>query len=113
MTAKKSRTLPDKLRKYDEAFKAKALHLASASRSTQAAVRLLGITQATLSLATSAAVAEIIVRFYWTTPSIISAIIMDISRRHHYIPQFLIRHFTDDRGFLYVYDKQTEKNSTT
>ena len=35
--------------------------------------------------------------------------IMSISRRHHYIPQFLIRHFTDDRGFLHVYDKETDE----
>ena len=32
---------------------------------------------------------------------------MSISRRHHYIPQFLIRHFTDEKGFLHVYDKET------
>ena len=35
--------LPDKRRKYDEAFKAEALRLASESRSTQAAARQLGI----------------------------------------------------------------------
>ena len=34
---------PDKRRKYDEAFKAEALRLASESRSTQAAARQLGI----------------------------------------------------------------------
>ncbi len=43
MTAKKSGTSPDKRRKYDEAFKAEALRLASESRSTQAAARQLGI----------------------------------------------------------------------
>ena len=43
MTAKKSKTTPDKRRKYDEAFKAKALRLATESRSTQAAARQLGI----------------------------------------------------------------------
>ncbi len=37
MTAKKSGTSPDKRRKYDEAFKADDLRLASESRSTQAA----------------------------------------------------------------------------
>ena len=43
MTAKKSRESPDKQRKYDEAYKAEALRLASESRSTQAAARELGI----------------------------------------------------------------------
>ena len=43
MSAKKSKTTPDKRRKYDEAFKAEALHLASESRSTQAAAQQLGI----------------------------------------------------------------------
>ena len=43
MTAKKSGASPDKRRKYDEAFKAEALRLASGSRSTQAAARQLGI----------------------------------------------------------------------
>ena len=43
MTAKKSNTTPDKRRKYDEAYKAEALRLASESRSTQAAGRALGI----------------------------------------------------------------------
>ena len=43
MTAKKSGASPDKRRKYDEAFKAEALRLASESRSTQAAARQLGI----------------------------------------------------------------------
>ena len=38
-----SRTSPDKRRKYDEAFKAEALRLASESHSTQAAARQLGI----------------------------------------------------------------------
>ena len=42
MTAKKSGASPDKRRKYDEAFKAEALRLASESRSTQAAARQLG-----------------------------------------------------------------------
>lgn len=31
---------------------------------------------------------------------------MSFSRRHHYIPQFLIRHFADAQGFIYVYDKE-------
>ena len=43
MTAKKSGASPDKRRKYDEAYKAEALRLASESRSTQAAARELGI----------------------------------------------------------------------
>ena len=43
MAAKPSGASPDKRRKYDEAFKAEALRLASESRSTQAAARQLGI----------------------------------------------------------------------
>lgn len=43
MTAKKSGLSPDQRRKYDEAFKAAALRLASESRCTQAAARHLGI----------------------------------------------------------------------
>ena len=43
MIAKKSGSSPDQRRKYDEAFKAEALRLASESRSTQAAARELGI----------------------------------------------------------------------
>ena len=43
MTAKKSGSSPDQRRKYDEAFKAEALRLASESRSTLAAARALGI----------------------------------------------------------------------
>ena len=43
MTAKKNKTTPDKRRKYDDAFKAEALRLASESRSTQAAAQPLGI----------------------------------------------------------------------
>ena len=43
MASKSSGTSPDKRRKYDEAFKAEALRLASESRSTQAAARQLGI----------------------------------------------------------------------
>jgi len=43
MTAKKSKTGPDKWRKYDDAFKAEALRLASDDRSTQAAAQQLGI----------------------------------------------------------------------
>ena len=43
MTAKKSKTGPDKRRKYDDAFKAEALRLASESRSTQAVAQQLGI----------------------------------------------------------------------
>jgi transposase len=43
MAAKTSEASSDKRRKYDEAIKAAALRLASESRSTQAAVRQLGI----------------------------------------------------------------------
>ena len=43
MATKISGSSPDKRRKYDEAFKAEALRLASESRSTQAAARQLGI----------------------------------------------------------------------
>ena len=43
MATKTNGTSPDKRRKYDEAFKAEALRLASESRSTQAAARQLGI----------------------------------------------------------------------
>jgi transposase len=43
MTAKKSGSSPDQRRKYDEAFEAEALRLASESRSKQAAARQLGI----------------------------------------------------------------------
>jgi len=31
------------------------------------------------------------------------------SSRHHYIPQFLINGFTDDKGLLHIYDKQADK----
>ena len=43
MATKTSGSSPDKRRKYDEAFKAEALCLASESRRTQAAARQLGI----------------------------------------------------------------------
>ena len=43
MEAKTSGTSPDKRRKYDEAFKAEALRLASESRSLLPAARQLGI----------------------------------------------------------------------
>ena len=43
MSAEKSKKTPDKRRKYDDAFKAEALRLASESRSTQAAAQQLGI----------------------------------------------------------------------
>ena len=43
MASKFSGTSPDKQRKYDEAFKAEVLRLASESRSTQSAARQLGI----------------------------------------------------------------------
>ena len=49
MTAKKSKTTPDKRRKYDDAFKAEALRLAIESRSTQAAAQQLGISPKLLS----------------------------------------------------------------
>lgn len=32
---------------------------------------------------------------------------MQVSRRHHYVPQFLIKNFADEDGLLYVFDKQT------
>jgi transposase len=41
MSAEKSKKTPDKRRKYDDAFKAEALRLASESRSTQAAAQTL------------------------------------------------------------------------
>lgn len=31
---------------------------------------------------------------------------MGISKRHHYIPQFLIKRFADSDGMLYLYDKE-------
>ena len=31
---------------------------------------------------------------------------MGISRRHHYIPQFLIKKFADSDNMLYLYDKE-------
>ncbi|WP_022821635.1 transposase [Hymenobacter norwichensis] len=43
MSAKSSKSTPDKRRKYDDAFKAEALRLASESRSTQAAAQQVGI----------------------------------------------------------------------
>jgi transposase len=43
MSAEKSKKTPDKRRKYNDAFKAEALRLASESRSTQAAAQQLGI----------------------------------------------------------------------
>ena len=43
MATKSSGTSPDKRRKYDVAFKAEALRLASESRNTPAAARQLGI----------------------------------------------------------------------
>jgi transposase len=43
MSTKSSKSTPDKRRKYDDAFKAEALRLASESRSTQAAAQQLGI----------------------------------------------------------------------
>jgi len=43
MVTKTSEASTNKRRKYDEAFKAEALRLASESRSTQAAARKLGI----------------------------------------------------------------------
>ena len=44
MAAKSSGSSPDKRRKYDEAFKAEALRLASESRSTQAVAQQVGTT---------------------------------------------------------------------
>ncbi|MDO7887697.1 DUF4238 domain-containing protein [Hymenobacter cheonanensis] len=32
---------------------------------------------------------------------------MQVSRRHHYIPQFLIKNFADEDGLLYLFDKQS------
>ena len=43
MTTKKSKTTLGKRRKYDDAFKAEVLRLATESRSTQAAAQQLGI----------------------------------------------------------------------
>ena len=43
MATKINEASPDRRRRYDEAFKAEALRLASESRSTQAAARQLGI----------------------------------------------------------------------
>ena len=34
---------------------------------------------------------------------------MNKSRRHHYVPQFLTRHFSNDDGNIYVYDKINDK----
>jgi hypothetical protein len=34
---------------------------------------------------------------------------MQVSRRHHYIPQFLIKNFADEDGLLYLFDKQTDR----
>ena len=31
------------------------------------------------------------------------------SKRHHYIPKFLIKEFTDEQGLLYIYDKIKDK----
>ena len=45
MTAKKSKSTLDKRRKYDDAFKAEALRLATESRNTQAAAQQLGGTR--------------------------------------------------------------------
>ena len=45
MTTKKSKTVRDKRRKYDEVFKTEALRLASESRSTQADAQQLGRTR--------------------------------------------------------------------
>lgn len=34
---------------------------------------------------------------------------MTISRRHHYIPRFLIKNFADNNGFLHVYNKEDKR----
>ncbi len=34
---------------------------------------------------------------------------MATSKRHHYLPQFYLRGFTDNKGEFYVFDKQTEE----
>lgn len=34
---------------------------------------------------------------------------MNKSKRHHYVPQFLMRHFTNENGKLHVYDKIENK----
>jgi len=34
---------------------------------------------------------------------------MKESSRHHYIPQFYIKGFTNNKGIIYVYDKQSDK----
>ncbi len=41
-------------------------------------------------------------------PSLDSLVKMK-SSRHHYIPQFLIKGFTDNKGLLHIYDKQADK----
>lgn len=33
---------------------------------------------------------------------------MNIPKRHHYVPQMLLKHFTDERGYLYYFDKSRE-----
>lgn len=33
---------------------------------------------------------------------------MNKSRRHHYIPKFFIKNFTDDDGLLYIYNKEKD-----
>jgi hypothetical protein len=33
---------------------------------------------------------------------------MNISRKHHYIPKFLIKNFVDDEGMIFVYHKSTD-----
>lgn len=34
---------------------------------------------------------------------------MQTSKRHHYIPQFIIKQFADSDGMLYLYDKETRR----
>lgn len=34
---------------------------------------------------------------------------MSIPKRHHYVPKFYLERFTDSAGFLWVFDKQTDR----
>ncbi|VAX18283.1 hypothetical protein MNBD_NITROSPINAE03-1360, partial [hydrothermal vent metagenome] len=36
---------------------------------------------------------------------------MSNSRRHHFVPKMLLKRFTDDDGYLYVFDKDQPKNN--
>ena len=34
---------------------------------------------------------------------------MNLPIRHHFIPQFILRNFTNDDGYLYCYSKQARR----